>query len=162
MQWMTTIVRLLFCRSPAAVFGRVWTIVVNAVDGMMGRWAHAHVGNEIRETFPSITNRYAASAISFVRTVCGYAASATHCFPNFVFGCVGFAVCKPVFPSEFGSETSARTRVAVSQGATGKETFSSAIAAAKPTFSCIFAIGNDGQATKAFPDEIVEGSYHYG
>jgi hypothetical protein len=139
---------------PTTVGWFVIAVVIEAIKGHGRRWADAHVSKKIGEIFPAFTDFNATSAVVFISAIRWYAASTAHSLPDFIFGRVGLAVRSPSLPREFGFETSARTRTAVSQRAAGKEPFDSAFTKTEPAFSRIFAIGNDGQSTKSLAGKI--------
>ncbi len=78
--------KLFFARGPSAVLGRVVAIVVDAVKRVLFAGARPHVGIEVLERCPSITNLNAARSIVFVGSVLRKKTSAAHAIPNLVFG----------------------------------------------------------------------------
>ncbi len=58
------IVRLFYMVRPSAVLGRVRTVIVDAVDRVLLRWASPHVFEERREVVaPTVTHPYSAASI---------------------------------------------------------------------------------------------------
>ena len=126
------IVRLFFARCPAAVFGRIWTIIVDAVQRQPRRRV-AHVGIEIVERGPSSTNGYPPSPV--VRKIRSrrIVASLFHAEPDIVN--LGFtqAMCsRSLTDGRSATGAAAGPGVSASQIATVNLRMSAAIALAKP------------------------------
>lgn len=86
------VVRLLRDRNPSTVFRRIRSHIVDAIYLMLRtRWL-AHVRVERGERLPSLTNRNAASAISWVIRLIGILASPFHVLPNAMNARAAFAV----------------------------------------------------------------------
>lgn len=121
---------------PAAVLWAIWTVVVDAVDGVSLRWAPAHVGQEISEIHPSIAHRDTASTISVEIGGCAAGAATDHTLPYGVF--VGDAA-NPGFAVSFGSgscqlirKASATTDAALHQVVRPDSGHGAALALAQP------------------------------
>lgn len=74
------VVGLFSARRPTAVLRRIWAFVVDAVNGVMARWARSHILIECREVVPpSLTDANASPAIPLV--VLGVSVVATRVHP---------------------------------------------------------------------------------
>ena len=80
------VVRLFDLRHPAAVAWLVITPPVNAVDLVLWRRPQSHVGQEVLELVPALTDCDSASAIVFVAYVAWITAAVEHTVPCHVFG----------------------------------------------------------------------------
>lgn len=78
------IICLFFPRCPTAVFGRVWTVIVNAVEGVFWRRALPHIGYKVLKFLPTLTDPNSATAIIFKRFHFWIATTITHCPPNII------------------------------------------------------------------------------
>ncbi len=120
------LVLLRACR-PAAVCLVVWAVVVDAIEGMLIRWARSHVGEERFEgAFPTLANCDAASTVETIRDVARSTAPALHAAPRLVLARVFHAVARMVRSGSssfvasrqlFGSQAPAAQASAVSQRA---------------------------------------------
>lgn len=65
----TLIGLLLFPCSPFAIIGRIWSVIVDAFQGVFGasftpsRWSFPHIRKEVRETMPSLAYGYPTATI---------------------------------------------------------------------------------------------------
>jgi hypothetical protein len=76
---------LFFSCRPAAVAWIVTTIVVDAVNRVLGRWCDTHVlKKQIKRLAPAITDGYSATAIRLKSGVLGIVASLFHPLPRIV------------------------------------------------------------------------------
>lgn len=72
---------LLLKGGPSAVLWAIVAVLINAVDGMLGRRATAHVGQKVVERLPSVADTNASETVVLgVSLVCS-AASLSHVFP---------------------------------------------------------------------------------
>ena len=67
---------------PAAVFGRIWSIVVGAFDAVVARWRLAHVVAEVLIDKPTFAYGNSAAAVLFEVFVITIAAAVQHAHPN--------------------------------------------------------------------------------
>ncbi len=107
---------LLFRRRPAAIARLIIAVVIDSVNGMLGRWARPHVGRECLETHsPSLAHRNAASSV--VLKICepAIAASVDHVRPNVVNRSTRHAVLKIHHGGAFSPKAAAACCVAISQ-----------------------------------------------
>lgn len=73
---------LLFCRGPLAVAGLVVTVVVYAVYLQAFFVSRLHIGYEIIHIEPTLTDLYAATAVTIISMVGWFIASSDHHAPN--------------------------------------------------------------------------------
>ena len=72
---------------PATIFWSVITIIVDAIQGVLGRWFWSHVSKELREVIePFLTNADASSSIIVPTGMAFIATSFFHACPCPVFG----------------------------------------------------------------------------
>jgi len=69
--------------NPAAIFWRVWAVIVDAVDHHAGR-TYAHIRHEIRKRIPSLANLDSSAAVILPLRVVRIVASAPHTPPKTV------------------------------------------------------------------------------
>ena len=79
-------------RSPAAVFGAVVSIVINAVNRVMLAWSRPHIFVKGEEVVPSFANSNPSAAIVFVLMVIGIVAAPFHVSPVIVLRRIAQAV----------------------------------------------------------------------
>jgi hypothetical protein len=77
---------LLLRRGPSAVLWRVWAVVVDAINRVCGSGLRAHVGVEVLEVQPSVTDRDAASPIVSVGGHARVETTRFHRCPNPILG----------------------------------------------------------------------------
>ena len=83
---VSTLVPLLFgARGPTAILWRVGTIVVDAVNGVIGRWLSAHVRQKCLVVRPSVANRNSTPAIARIPAISWILATLEHVRPRLVF-----------------------------------------------------------------------------
>lgn len=83
---------------PAAISRFVWAIVINAVDGVAGRWLRPHVGQERLEVAPALTDSDASATVVRPATVVWVAAPRLHRAPTIVLWALGALRGMPVNP----------------------------------------------------------------
>lgn len=103
--------------SPSAIFGRIWTIIVDSVNTVLWGWSRPHVAVERSETFPCAADRNPSAAVVRVRRVAHGVASLTHADPD---GVLGHTAMQSVFTIDSRSDhiaerAPARCGVAVTQ-----------------------------------------------
>jgi len=81
---------LLGAGGPLAVFGAVWSVIINAVQGRP-LWPVAHIGNEPPEVSPLLADGNAARAISVIVVGLRRLASPAHLAPSDVQGVILFS-----------------------------------------------------------------------
>lgn len=77
----TAVVSLFACRSPSTVIRFVISVVVYAINGMFRGWARPHIGVEIGERKPTLTDDDTSGSVVFMPS-----ASRNHLSPNFMLG----------------------------------------------------------------------------
>ena len=84
---MTPVPCLLGASRPSAVLWRIWAVVVNAINGMVGRRARSHIGKEGREaTAPTVADRNPTTSPASILPVSGVITTMTHAAPRSIFG----------------------------------------------------------------------------
>lgn len=87
-----SILRLLFIRRPPAIFGRIWTIVVNSIQ-RFSIWAISHVFVELFKGLnPTITNSYSSSSVSVIVFASWIKTSIFDSIPRLVRLCFAFSM----------------------------------------------------------------------
>jgi hypothetical protein len=152
----STVLCLLTPGRPTAILRLVVAIVVPAIKRMLWSWSLAHVSKKAAVVEPPLANRNAPAAIVFVRWITRLAASATHCFPNFIFRHVGSAMRPQSLAYFVALKATTRASAPISQGTARDEPFDSAVAATKPAFACILAIGNNRQTAEPLARKVNE------
>jgi len=112
------------CR-PAAVAGRVWPIIVNAVDRMLSAWPRAHVGVEALERVPLRSHENAPGSVIGEIAVSGIRATGAQLPPRFMFHGLRQTVCRvhlrhpsrPVAPARGDATASEIARIDRCHGA---------------------------------------------
>lgn len=122
---------LFFLRGPPAVSRLVIAVCVDALDRQTV-WPLAHVGEEVREPVPPITDRDATRAVMTVALVSRILAAGNHSQPNDVRGCSGVPVLKIPVSGYLPLKTSARPGMATAQLAAVNGTLVAAITATVP------------------------------
>jgi hypothetical protein len=82
-----------YCRGPSAIRRRVRAVIVDAIKGVVARWARPHVGVEPLKRLPLGTHGDAPSAIVLEVGMLPICAARPHLAPRLVFGGVREAVC---------------------------------------------------------------------
>ena len=83
---------LLLGSSPPAIFRAVVTIVVDAVNGMLGRRFASHVIKEAVKVVPSFANPYPTTTIIAVSNIVGVVTTIFHCSPRIIFRRIAHSV----------------------------------------------------------------------
>jgi hypothetical protein len=79
--------RLFDRSSPSAIFWRVWAVVINAINRVLGRRTTPHVRQEgVIRVAPSVAHMNAAASIAVIVDMARAGASGLHSLPDFVFG----------------------------------------------------------------------------
>lgn len=157
---IATVIRLLRGGRPAAIAGRVWAIVVDAVDAHT-TWARSHVCREGGVFGPALANRDTASAIVFICGVRGVRAALAHVHPYseqpLVRASGGSTMGGTSLDRLFGSEAPTRRDHSSTKVVSLDLLRSSAVASAQPSIS-VGEKGRDlfqnGQSTKTSADQI--------
>lgn len=119
---------------PTTVSRFIASIVVDAINGVLRRWARSHVCEEVLERRqPPGAHLNAASAISLVARVVAVTAAFLHCLPDSIFAGPGRAVGLQALPAKVGLVAAATNRVPASQAAGDSNVGRAAIAMAYPT-----------------------------
>ena len=92
----SAIVILLFWKRPSAILGRIWTVVVSAINPMLRRWLAAHVSEEVFERIPAVAHCDASPAIVRELFVASIIAALLHCFPSAIFRCFSVSSFLPM------------------------------------------------------------------
>lgn len=150
------VVRLLKDGCPAAVFGAVRSIIVDAIKGMTFRRL-SHVGKEIGEVQPAVTDLDSATSIRMVKLVGRALAPVFHLAPNSVKLAVRSPVSSLSVSGGFVSQAAARPSVVgLAQIATINNRIPSAIAPRNP--HCMSSRANeaadDGETTKFLTGQV--------
>lgn len=135
-----SIATLLSRSGPAAILRRVMAVIINAVKLMLGRCATSHVGKEIVEGHPAITDRDAATTIPGILGTFRIKAAGFHGAPDVVFRRVCAPMPQPIVLAKmpnafhvsagcFRMETAARFNVTVAHIAYHDNRFASAFTA---------------------------------
>lgn len=148
------IVRLLGARSPSAIFGCIWTIVVDAIDGVTW-WTCAHVSQERREVVrPFFTHLYSSRAIGFVTRIARVRASLLSADPNVIFALVRAAVAQMAA----SAKASATVRLSARQNVAANGFLGAAITPTDP-HRCLAFVGTamrNKQSTEALAGEVFQ------
>lgn len=79
------VVVLLGTSGPAAIAGLVVAVIVTSLYGVIWAWSKAHVGKEVLEGLPSLTNADASAAVAVISLVLGITAPAAQINPRHIF-----------------------------------------------------------------------------
>jgi len=91
---LTTVVGLCFSVGPAAVLRRVWSVIIDALDGCASVWFWSHIGQEVLERIePSVAERNASGSIAAVIWMSRVVATTLSVLPRQVFRRSGHAMC---------------------------------------------------------------------
>ena len=92
---LASVFLLVFMRNPFAVFGAIWTVIVDALNRhAIGFFSH--IFEKIREFVPSVANKYSASAVSLKVFSTTPVASPHHVVPAGKGGALFVAYSMPV------------------------------------------------------------------
>jgi hypothetical protein len=124
-------------RRPAAVLWRIWSVVVDALNGVTCRWAWPHVLKERRKAVsPAVADGDAAPAVASERLVARGMAALAHMTPRCVLGRAPPVGRVPMSglqcPSQLALETAARLRGPVLEILAIAIRRASAVASAEP------------------------------
>jgi hypothetical protein len=157
---------LLSHRRPSAILWRVWAVVVNSVDGVLGRRARPHVLKErLKAVSPAVADDNAAPAVVREGLVARGVASLAHTTPCRVFGSVPpvdrVPMCGLPSPSQLALTTSARLRGPVLERLAMALSRASTVAPTEPFRASInrSAFHND-KATESLSGKINPWSTH--
>ena len=151
----TFIAPLFLTRGPVAVLRGVAKFVVSAFDGMMGRWTRTHVRVKVREDQPARTNSNAPSAIVDIFNGGRIQASTQHRVPHPIFR----AACSSMRLSlaiRDGSQTTARTGMAITEVARFYDSLNTATASAQHSPLVVRAarrFSDNGQVSELISDD---------
>lgn len=123
---------LLRARRPAAILGRVWAVVVDAVNGVPSARPWPHVGQEIREVLPALANFNPSSSVVLIRGIVGIAAAFTHLLPRVELRMGVHAVLGQASRRLLDLEAFTASRFPVSKTLAGDGALCAAVAAAEP------------------------------
>ena len=130
-----TIGDLFLLGRPSAIFWRVITVIVDAVERAL-RWPLTHVGKEIAVIRPAFANCDVSSSVVLELPCVAVAAAVPHMNPRGVRPVVGAPGCLSMLNDTGGkgllTDASTRRGIAASQMAPGDKWFGPAIASAEP------------------------------
>jgi hypothetical protein len=133
---LASIAPLYFVARPSAVFGRIWAIIVDAIQRhpLWSVWAWTHVVIEVLERLsPAIAYVNSTSTVVFIQGAFGVIATSKHRAPSSVFK----GERESVSAFDFSLETPARLRSSVAKRATNDVSGNSALALTPPrNFTC--------------------------
>lgn len=90
---MTTIVHLLFSRSPAAIARLIIAIIIDSINTVFARWPYTHICEKVFEgVTPAVANFNTASTVIFIRVVVRIIATLCHPTPYPKLASMGRAV----------------------------------------------------------------------
>lgn len=146
--WSVPFVLTLFVAvSPAAVFGRVITIGVDAVEGASRR-SHTHVANKIGEAIdPSVTHTNASTTVVLEAFCLWIEAPTEHSSPTVVRRCVAEPVLQFQAPATF--------HLAKPEIAGGNDLLVSARALAVTHHAATAECADDSEKVERFADQFV-------
>lgn len=154
---MTLIGSLLFCSRPTTVFGRIGTVVVDAVERVTLRRLTAHVSKKIFVDGPPFANSNASTAIAVIAVAFWIVASVAHANPSDPFRCQ-FATYGVTMTNRFSFSAATGNCFATLEMASCNCMISPAITTAKPSCSaraCSISL-NGNQTTKTLTNKIAE------
>lgn len=122
----TTISKLFIAGGPAAIFGRVRAVIVDAVNGVLRRGGQAHVFDESTERAPTAINSNAPTAVVGIAWNIWVEAASTHAFPNSVLAKIASPVRHPP------SHAPATCRTTVAKCGSGDNTLRPAFTPTQP------------------------------
>lgn len=162
------VVGLLHARGPATVLGRVWAIVVDAVQRMSG-WARSHVGQEQIEALPAWTNHNAAATIIRIRRISWIATPLAHLLPSVELGMVVQAVDGQARRCLFQLEAVTAQRLPVAQVFAGHDSLCAAVAPTAPqglawspgVIAASWTAFQDSPATKSLSSDVDRAGHAY-
>lgn len=153
------VVSLFESDSPSAIFGRVWAIVVNAINGMLWRWARPHVSVKVLERVdPASAHCNTARAIVRIIRRFGICASALDMPPTSVLGRVSHAVRRSRFGCGLWTKATATLGAARLQIVAKGNLLISAIANAAPRHVAVrmaASIGYHNKSAKALASDVL-------
>lgn len=150
------IVLLLFPCGPSYIAGLVVTIIVNALDGVLGRRSRSDIRKERLERFaPAVADADASPAVILVAAIPWIQTACLHVRPDATFRAVTQAV-RP-FTSDGAGVTAAAPALAVCQGRGGDAAFCSAGASAEPMRDAVLRadVIDDKPASERAANEIL-------
>lgn len=109
---------LLHWCGPMTILWRIRTVIVDAIQLMVRRWAQAHVGKEMIEQTPSITHRDTTGSVVWIARRMGIQASGFHGTPDVILWCLCAAMSKAVAFSKMAAAFQILTRCFSVQAAT--------------------------------------------
>lgn len=152
----TLICHLLFHSGPSAIIGRVWSVVVDSINGQAGR-ARPHIQNKGGVVIPPRTDRDSPTAIVFVSLVSGIVASIPHRGPDEIERGVRLSVDEGPCAETLSSDASAPDGIACRDVVDALKRSVSAVAEEFPddTFALAFRSWSDGrEASKALTRDV--------
>lgn len=159
-----SVLLLLQRRRPAAIPRLVVPIIVDAIDGGPG-WPVAHVGKEIPEVQPAVTDANASATVSGVLGVVRIEAAPLHVHPDDVGAPSGTALRTPMFCVARGcglaNQAPAGLCMPAHQAMSQHRRSLPACAFAEPRagISLFFSKANHGQPPECLADEVI-GFWH--
>ena len=143
------------CR-PAAVLRRVWSVVIDAIDGMSWRRARTHVLKELREiSEPRLVDVDATASIVGIPRVGWIAAAFPHIEPRLVFGTARESVCRASGLDALSLYASTALRDALLQIRSGNNLRPATVASAHPCDSAnSMSLRRGNESAESLPAEI--------
>ncbi len=137
------VIRLFGTARPAAVFRRIRSVVISALDGV-SRWARTHVDQERGEVLrPSFTNRDTATAIVGISRMSCAGATRPHCHPGLVLARRTASWTQTMssrsLTSQFGTQAPTTIRVTTQESSAENYRDIPAVASARPVVRAVAA-----------------------
>jgi len=99
---------LLYACSPVAIIGRVWAIVVTALNSVFLRWSRPHVGEKIRKRLtPAVAHEDSSASVILVTAIFPVLAALADVLPDKRFRCFASSMGTVSIPSPFSLKTAA-------------------------------------------------------
>lgn len=146
----------LWC-GPLAVFGRIWSVVINTIKLMLGCWRLTHIGIEVLKSVPTWADRDTTTTVTEIGTIMQGLTAPYHPIPNTVNVRSCHAVCGVLSTQEFGAPAATRFSRAISQCFRWHNHFPATRTMTQPTRLTPTGIrggANYGQASKRLSNKI--------
>lgn len=151
-----SVIALLACCGPSAIFRRIAEVIVDTVEAVFDGWTRPHVGIEVLERVqPTFADCYVASAVSRIGAAMGIGATPFHQAPDVVFACFGHAVLDKALCDRLGSKFALKATAALgfapNQTSPGDDACVAALAEDFPSRIAVAGVGGAFGATNDSP-----------